>query len=134
MSGALSPNQIPSRFTHSPALIRIRGVRFAFLVRWKPEDAIVRFQGARPETIRAFHELDATLQKTLRLDRDDARKGCAGYLGHLFRNVANDNDYPSSRVRTTIWPLGRRTGYYLNHFKRDLAAREKHLINGEPTQ
>lgn len=78
MSGALSPNQIPSRFTHSPALIRIRGVRFAFLVRWKPEDAIVRFQGARPETIRAFHELDATLQKTLRLDRNDARKGAFG--------------------------------------------------------
>ena len=24
--------------------------------------------------------------------------------------------------------------YYLNHFKRDLAAREKHLITGEPTQ
>ncbi len=24
--------------------------------------------------------------------------------------------------------------YYLTHFKRDLAAREKHLITGEPTQ
>src|SRR5260370_8548720 len=56
---ALSSNQVPGRFTHDPALIRIRGVRLPFLMGWKPEDAILRVERAQPYPIHAFHQLHA---------------------------------------------------------------------------
>src|SRR5260370_1115408 len=80
----LSSNDCPGRFTHSPALVRIGGVRFPFLMRWKPEDAIVWGERARPETIGAFHQLNATLQKTLWFDLYDTWKGAFECLRRLY--------------------------------------------------
>ncbi len=71
---SLSSNQIPGRLTHGPSLIGIRGVRFAFVMRRKPQDSIAWGERARACAVGAFHQLDAALQKTFCLDRDLARK------------------------------------------------------------
>ena len=73
---SLSPssNHVPSRFTHDPSLVGIRGTRFAFAMRWKAEDSIMRFQQSCSCTVGAFHKLDATLQKTLWFDQEHPRK------------------------------------------------------------
>src|SRR2546427_5771999 len=81
---SLPADNIPDRINPCPSS-GSRWVRsFAFVMRFEPQDPTTWFEGARASTVGAFHERNATLQKTREFNGNHPRKRAFGGFGGLL--------------------------------------------------
>jgi hypothetical protein len=86
MSGksALPANHFPDRFALDPSWLGSESVRFAFVMRFEPQDPTTRFEGARACTVGTFHERNATRKISREINGNHPRKRACGGFGGLL--------------------------------------------------
>src|SRR5260370_18630686 len=71
-------DNIPDRINPCPSSGSRWDLRFAFVMRFEPQNPTMRFESTRRGTIRAFHKRNTALQKTLEVDGNYPRKRAFG--------------------------------------------------------
>src|SRR5579863_7600044 len=78
---SLPTDNIPDRINPCPSSGSPWDLRFAFVMRFEPQNPTMRFESTRCGTIRAFHKRNTALQKTLEVDGNYPRKRAFGRFG-----------------------------------------------------
>jgi hypothetical protein len=89
MSGksALPANHFPDRFALDPSWLGSESAGFAFVMRFEPQDPTTWFEGTRACTGGAFHERNATIQKTREINGNHFVETAAGFQPHGIRLI-----------------------------------------------